>query len=378
MLTVSVEGRPLDIEHFREQGIGRYAHGLLGPLARVAQNRGGELVVLRERGGRGSPFGKAGEGQPRELAVRRPPLPKRAVEIAEQALLPLNLARLRADVHHSLSIYRTPLVSPARVVVTMHDVAPLQWPELYLQTGVVHRTLYRAVRRAAAILCVSNATRDDLVRHVAVDPAHTHVVPEAAGEGFRPVDASELRRRLGLEGPYLLYVGGLVNRDPRKDLDGLVEGFAEWSRAEGRRETLVLAGATGPAARELGERARRLGARVVFPGFVDEQDLPALYSGASCFVTASRYEGFGLSALEAIACGTPVAAYDAGAIPETAGPGALLATAGDIAKLMRSAQRLCDESDLAERLSAEGRRHASGYSWRRTAELTWDVYEQVA
>jgi glycosyltransferase involved in cell wall biosynthesis len=377
-LRVSVDGRPLDIEHLRAQGIGRYAHGLLGPLQQTADERGGELVVLRQRGGRGSPFA-GGNGLPRgQRFVRRPPLPKRVVELVEQGLLPLDLARVGAAVHHSLSIYRTPFVSRAPVVVTMHDVVPLQWPGEYLRTGVVHRALYRAVRRAAAIVCASSVAREDLLRHLKVDPARVHVVPEAADERFRPVDASEVRGRLGLEGPYLLYVGGLVHQDPRKDVEGLIDAFAAWSRAEGRPETLVLAGEIGPAGRELEQHARRAGARTVFPGFVADADLPALYSGANCLVTATRYEGFGLPALEAIACGTPVVAYDGGAIPETAGPGALLAPPGDGTKLMQGVARIADEPELAERLSAEGRRHAAGFSWRRTSELTWDVYEAVA
>ena len=113
-------------------------------------------------------------------------------------------------------------------------------------------------------------------------------------------------------------------------------------------------------------------------GFVPEADLPGLYSAACCVVMASSYEGFGLPALEALACGTPVVAHNAGAVPETAGPGALLAPPGDGAALMRAAGRVCDEPELAERLAAEGRRHAAGFSWRRTAELTWDVYERMA
>jgi glycosyltransferase involved in cell wall biosynthesis len=371
-----VDARPLDIEHVREQGIGRYAHGLLGPLAQVARERGGQLVVLRERGGRGSPFGALDGAHERFL--RRPPLPKRAVELVEQVLLPLDLARVRPRVHHSLSLYRTPLASPARVVVTMHDVVPLQWPELYLRTGLVHRTLYRAARLAAAIVCDSGAARDDVVRHLEVDPARVSVVPLAADERFRPADPEAVRARLGLDGPYLLYVGGLVNPDPRKGLEGLVDAFADWSRAQERPETLVLAGAAGPAARGLELRAGRAGTRVLLTDFVPDAELPALYSGASCLLTASRYEGFGFSALEAIACGTPVVAYDAGAIPEVAGPGALLAPPGDAAALMRAVGRVCDDRELAERLSGEGRRHAARFSWRRTAELTWDVYESVA
>ena len=375
---MSVDGRALDADDLRSQGIGRYAHGLLGSLPDVAHERGGELVVLRRRGGRGSPFAAA-DGEPSDQRlVRRPPVPRRAVELVDQGLLPLDLLRLGSAVHHSLSLYGTPILSRPPVVVTMHDVVPLQRPEDYLRTGVVHRTLYRAVRRAAAVVCPSAAARDDMLRHLEVAPERASVVPEAADERFRPVDASAVRERLRLGGPYLLYVGGLLALDPRKDVEGLVDAFAEWSRAEDRRETLVLAGELGPAARELEDSARAAGTRALFAGFVDDRELPALYSGASCFVTASRYEGFGLPALESIACGTPVAAYDAGAIPETAGPGALLAPAGDAARLLRNAGRVCDDPALRQRLSAAGRAHAAGFSWRRTAELTWDVYEAAA
>jgi glycosyltransferase involved in cell wall biosynthesis len=300
------------------------------------------------------------------------------VELVEQALLPLDLARARAAVHHSLSIYGTPIVSPAPVVVTMHDVVPLEWPDEYLKTGVAHRTLYRAVRRAAAVVCPSEASRRDLLRRLDIPPERVSVVPEAAGDQFEPTEPSASRRELSIVGPYLLYVGGLVHRDPRKDVEGLIDSFADWSRTEDRRETLVLAGAAGTEASRLEERARNAGARTVFTGFVDDRLLPGLLSGASCLVSASRYEGFGLPALEAIACGTPVVAYNAGAVPEVAGPGALLVQPGDAAALMRAVGRVCDHRELAERLSSEGRRHAARFSWRRTAELTWDVYERVA
>jgi glycosyltransferase involved in cell wall biosynthesis len=248
-------------------------------------------------------------------------------------------------------------------------VVPLQWPELYLRTGMAHRARYRAVRRAAGIVCVSNAARDDLLRHLEAEPDRVWVVPEAAGEQFWPTDPAAVRERLGLDGPYLICVGALD--DPRKDVQALIDAFAAWAAAEGRAETLVLAGPGDPA------ELRVEGARVKVVGFVPDDELAALYSGASCFVTASRYEGFGLGALEALRCGTPVVAHDAGAVPETAGPGALLAPPGDRAALMRAAGRVCDEPELAERLAAEGRRHAAGFSWRRTAELTWDVYERL-
>ena len=358
MLSVSVDARPLDLENLRSQGIGRYAHGLLGPLLEVAAERGGRLTLLRQRSSGPTPFGPIGG---RQHFVRRPPLPARSVELAEQLLLPIDLARLGADVHHSLSLYRTPLAARRALVVTMHDVAPLQWPERYLRTGIAHRTLYRAVKRAEAVICPSEAAASDVSRHLELGPERVTVIPEAADERFAPV-----AQRLEIEQPYVLYVGSLD--DPRKDVATLVEAASSWRLAGGRAETLVLAGrGRAPAA-----------PGVLNLGFVPDADLPALYSGARCLVTATRYEGFGLPALEALACGTPVVAYDAGAIPEVAGPGALLAPAGDSAALMTAVERICDDPELAAKLAAEGRRHAAGYSWRRTAERTWDVYERVS
>jgi len=243
----------------------------------------------------------------------------------------------------------------------------------------MHRVLYRAARRARLLLADSQAARRDIIAHLGVDPERVDHVPAAADECFAPTDSAALRERLGLDGPYLLFVGGLRTHDPRKDLTGLVDGFAAWHRHRGRSETLVLAGGgEGEEARSLRERARRSGAPIDFPGFVADADLPALYSGATCLVTASRYEGFGLPALEAIACGTPVVAYDAGAIPEVAGPGAICVAPGDGVALLRAAERVADDAQLRSRLSAAGRRHAASFSWRRTAELTWAAYERVA
>src|SRR5205085_7827414 len=113
---------------------------------------GGELVLLRARGAGDGAFG-SGAGEGAEMtALRRPPLPNRAAELAEQALLPFDLRRVRADVHHTLSIYRAPLRPGIPTVVTVHDVIPLMWPEEYMRTGAIHRMLYAAARRARRLI----------------------------------------------------------------------------------------------------------------------------------------------------------------------------------------------------------------------------------
>ena len=172
-------------------------------------------------------------------------------------------------------------------------------------------------------------------------------------------------------------MGGLADDDPRKDLAGLIDAFATLWRTGGRVETLVLAGRLGPAAAPLRERAARSGAPIVFTGFVHERDLPGLYRGARCLVSATRYEGFGLPMLEAIACGTPVAAYAVAALPEVCGPGADLVAPGDAAALMAAVQRLCDDDRHREALGRAGVEHARAFTWRRAAEETWAVYAKA-
>ncbi len=377
-LRVAVDARPLDIDLFRTQGIGRYAHGLLDPLQEVASERGGELVALRQpadsgaEGYAGSPGGRAEVHH-----VRRPRLGVRFPDWPEQVLLPLDLRRTRARVAHSLSIYRSAVWPGVPLVMTIHDVVPLMWPGSYLQTGLLHRVLYRAARRARLLLAVSEAVRRDTIAHLGVAPERVVHVPLAADRRFATSDPGPARTRLGLEGQFLLYVGGLATADPRKNLEGLVDAYARWRREQGRTETLVLAGRLGEAGRALEARAARAGAPVRFTGFVPDGELPSLYSAASCLVSASRYEGFGLPSLEAISCGTPVVTFHAGAAPEVIGPGGLLAADGDGVALMRAVGEVCDNPTLRARLSAEGRHHARRFSWQRTAELTWDAYERV-
>jgi glycosyltransferase involved in cell wall biosynthesis len=371
-LRVAVDARPIDIEGLRERGIGRFAANLVEALVPVASEAGGELVLLRERGGRGSPYRGVTDasGAARVLRLRRPPVPARIADLPEQLLLPVDLRRARVDVYHALSIYRTPVRAGVPAVVTIHDLIPLMWPG-QLRTGIVHGILYRAARAATRLIAVSERVKRDAVEHLGVEADRIDIVYEAVGDQFVPTDPGDVPARLGVEGPYVLYVGG---PDPRKRMPELIDGFGTWARAAERPETLVVAGPMGEDGEALATRARSAGARILFCGFVPDADLPALYSGARCLVLASRYEGFGLPALEALACGTPVAAYEVGALPEVAGPGALLVPDGEASTLFAAVQALCDRRDLRARLAAAGREHAAGFSWRRAAERTWEVY----
>ena len=208
------------------------------------------------------------------------------------------------------------------------------------------------------------------------------VIPEAADPGLAPVDdpavLDEVLSRHGLaRGGYLFYLGGI---DPRKDLPTLLRALL---RLRERGSPLVLALA-GPVQQDKHYPAlaaamseMRLGEAVKLLGFVDEADLPALFSGAAAFAFASRYEGFGLPPLEAMACGAPVVAADATAVPEVVGDAGMLFTPGDDAALAEALDALSRDAGLAAAQRAKGLARAKEFSWERAAADTLALYEEV-
>jgi glycosyltransferase involved in cell wall biosynthesis len=377
-LRVAVDARGVDLPYLRTQGMGRYTTALLEALMPVSDERGGELVVMRAAERPPSPFAGAAIAQP-TITLRRPRLPEPLAVGAERILLARDVRRVGAGLLHSTAVYRAVPNPGTPWILSLHDVIPLLFRQEYLRSGLLYRLMYATARRAALILTVSERSREDIVAQLGVPAERVEVVPGAAGERFHPTQPDPaVLHGLGITPPYILYVGGLAQRDPRKRVPELIRAFAAWSTSRDRSETLVLTGRLGPATEQLREAARHAGARIVFTGFVPDDALPALYSGAACLVSASRYEGFDLPALEALACGTPVAAFRVGAHEEVAGPGAILVQSTDAASLMRAVQSLCDDSELRARLGAAGQAHAASFSWRRSAELTWAAYERVA
>jgi alpha-1,3-rhamnosyl/mannosyltransferase len=226
----------------------------------------------------------------------------------------------------------------------------------------------RLLGRADLVLAVSEHVAADAGRLAGVQPGRLLVVPEGVGSGFRPVPgaAARLSERHGVARPYLLYVGAL---DARKDPRGLLRAW-QTARAAGADVDLVLAGPSGKQAPAELPGARRL-------GHVDHATLVDLYTAAACFVFPSRYEGFGLPLLEAMACGCPVAAYSNSSITEVVGDAGVLVKDGDAEALGRAAAELACEPDRAAEMRAAGLSRARDYPWRRAAEGTVDAYRRL-
>jgi glycosyltransferase involved in cell wall biosynthesis len=308
---------------------------------------------------------------------------QRFAPFLDQFLTPCDQLRTRADLHHAFSIYYHCWTFSCPIVLTIHDVIPLIFPEHYMQTGLKHRMLFRLARRADHILSPSEHSRRDVHRLLRIPLDRITVTHEAADDRFQPADdparVDEVIHRYGISGPYILYVGGFTKRDPRKNVRQLVEVYREL-RTEGfEKVRLVLAGKLGDYSRALMQEMGGFGCEsgVVFTDYVEADDLPYLYNGASCFVFPSSYEGFGLPVLEAISCGTPTIAYRNSSIPEVLGDAGVLIDGREPRQLLEAIRTVLTHEGLSRGLRAKGIEQAKRFNWEETARRTLAVYREV-
>jgi glycosyltransferase involved in cell wall biosynthesis len=358
---VLVDARPLQGPDAR-RGIGSYVRGLIAGLREEGfDGRTGLLFDAR------LPLPQVPTGDFVAFTVRRR-YRGRAGLIEEAVAMGDDLARLRPAVYHATTL-ALPGRSPVPVVATVHDLIP--WA-LGGRQMLGERTRWwlgrRLLRRADLVLAPSLATGADARRLGAVPAERLVVVAEGVAPGFRPsADARErVARRHGIRGPYLLFVGAL---DARKDPRALLRAWRV-AIAAGADVELVLAGASSRQAPADMGPARRL-------GYLDLPALVDLYSAATCLVFPSRYEGFGLPLLEAMACGCPAVAYRNSSLPEVAGDAVLLAPDGDAEALGRSAADIALDPGLAARLRSAGLARASAFTWRKAATRTIAAYERL-
>jgi glycosyltransferase involved in cell wall biosynthesis len=363
----------------RVRGIGRYSRNLLAAFARRAP-RDVEWTLLRLRNfPAADPVLLPAHDDIATSRLRRPELSMLALD---PVLLSFELGGRAIDVYHSTQL-SLPARRDFRAIVTIHDLAPLIWPSHYLRlpySRIGHAWQYALARRADAVIAVSEATKRDVVERLKVPEDRVTVVPEAVDTDFAPPSAAAgralARARFGVPERYVLYVGQF---DPRKNVRGLLRGFA----AVADRETdlrLVIVGELGKLSshlREALETERVPRDRVIVTGFVDDQTLAALYAGAECLLHAAFLEGFGLTALESLAAGTPVVGYAAGAVAEVVGDAGLLVPSGDEAALGHALGRFLDDGSLRETLRARARLRAGSFSWDRAADQTLAVYRGV-
>jgi glycosyltransferase involved in cell wall biosynthesis len=265
-----------------------------------------------------------------------------------------------------------PLVNPKHSVVVIYDVGHRVFPRahalrerLYLEWSI-----RRHVRLATRLLTISEASKRDLVRLYRADPARIDVAYPAVDTSFKPASPAEIarvRRAHGLAERYVLHLGTIK---PRKNLPRLIHAFA---RAQLPPDTqLALGGMTtyGAAAVEEAITSSGLEQRVRRLAYVPDTDLAALFSGATAVAIVSLYEGFGMPALEALACGAPLLVSDRGSLPEIASNAAVVVDASQVDSITRGLERLVGDETLREELRERGLRRAAEFEWATAALVT--------
>jgi len=373
-LRIALDGLPLQV---RSAGVASYVRGLVGGLAALDADLELRLVGLpwpapapRDAGWPAGVRAAPALGYP--LAMGTPlPLPR---------LLSAEAAFGDADLFHATA-YAMPRARRTPVVLTVHDLTLLRLPEV--GTAALRRSVRRAAAEAGAarlVIADSEATRRDLIELAGVAPAAIRVVPLGVGAEFRPQPVAAARAavttRFGLTEPYLLHLGTV---EPRKNLPLLVEACARLWREGRLTHRLVLAGPPGwgSAALEASIARHGVGDRVRRLGRVADAERPALYGAADAVLIPSVYEGFGLPLLEAMACGAPAVASDAGALPEVAGDAALLLDPRDAQAWAEAIAALLGDPALAARLRTAGPPRAAAFTWARCARETLAVYREA-
>lgn len=281
-------------------------------------------------------------------------------------------------VHYPASI--GPLDGGPNVVVTVHDCIFLRHPEWFRwERAAYYRWAgCRSARRAARLIADSEATAQDIETLMGIARGRIDVIPLGVDSAFAPAAPQAVaatRVRYGLPERYFLYVGTL---EPRKNVARLVRAWD--SVAAGLPEDLVIAGREGWKTAEIHAaiQSAKHRDRIFLPGFIAQEDLPAVLSGARAFVWPSLYEGFGLPVLEAMACGVPVLTSNTSSLLEVAGDAALLVDPEREVAIADGLRGLSQDSSLHSRLADAGIKRATSFTWQRCAEAALAVYERVA
>jgi glycosyltransferase involved in cell wall biosynthesis len=362
-------------------GIGRYTRNLMRAVADLDSRNQYVLLVAG-----GWTKGENQEHWPGNFHLCSLPLSDRWMNLLWQRLripVPVRWFTGPLDLFHSPDFVLPP-TGRLPAILTVHDLSFLRVPQFFVSgfREYLESAVSRAVNNATHILVDSDSTRRDLAELMGVEARRVTVVYPGVESRFRPILDRNLldsvRVQYGLPERFIL---GLSTLQPRKNFQGLIAAFEKLLATQRdppvfKDLKLVIAGGKGWMYDETLSSVERLGLqdKVLFPGFIKDEDLPALYTLASVFAFPSWYEGFGLPILEAMACGTPVVAADNSSLPEVAGDAALMVDASDTVGLSRSLARVLIDEALRRQLEASGRKQAARFTWQAAAAKLVHAY----
>ncbi len=376
-MLIGLDGIPLTE---LKTGVGHYTFELARALARVAPQNDFELAYPSSFPPIDLTGNESSSSLPTNLKASRinvGPLGRHWWSIG----LPRYVRRRGIELFHGTN-YDVPLRRHCATVLTVHDLSLLTHPETHEKARVrrARRRLGLMAREATVIITPTESMRREVCDFLGLSPENIFAVPEAFRECFRPETraASEgVRRRFGIEGDFLLTVGTI---EPRKNIGTLVRAFTNVLRQNPSRALqLVIAGKKGWLTSQFFSEVEKSGFadRIVFTGYLFDDDLRALYSSCLLFVYPSIYEGFGLPPLEAMACGAPAIVSCIPTLVETTQGAACYFDPASDADLTRAIVDLMINDSARQSLAATGLEQAAKFSWEQTAQMTLSVYEEA-
>ena len=371
MKRIAIDMRPL--LEARRAGVGTYA----AEMTRALVARGGDRYALFSNAASGAiPADIPPEGPFCEHRFSH--LPNRLLNTGFRVGYP-RLESLIGPVDALWLPNMNFVATHAPTAVTVHDLSFLRYPRFFTaKQRLWHAAIgFRGMlERTAAIIAVSSHTKDDLMDLCGVPASRISVAPPAAHARYAPADAdtvARVRATYGITREYFLFLGAL---EPRKNVEGLIDAF-DLARTDA---DLVIAGGNGWLCEGIYARAARSKKRdrIRFIGYVQENDKPALYTGALAFAYPSFYEGFGMPPLEAMACGTPVVASRAASLGEVVADAGLLADPYDAAEIAAAMDAAATDSGLRAMLRERGFARAKAYSWEQSAAVVAEVLHTIS
>ena len=367
-------------------GIGRYSRELVRAIVEHGPQHRYRLFYAAGGLTAASPYHAAlatlAAAHPMVRPVPIPLSPRRLTQFWQRLRAPLPVEWFigRVDVVHAPDFVLPPTL--ARTLLTVHDLSFLVYPQLTVPSMVryLSAAVPRSVQRASHILADSEATKRDLTRLLGVPASRTSVVYPGLAAGFGPVTpehAAVVRQKLDLPAQFLVFVSTL---SPRKNVVRLIMAFSQLVRSAQVAPdlALLLIGQRGWMDDEIFMAIEQaaLGERLRWLRFVDDGDLPAVYTLAAATVYPSLYEGFGLPALEALACGSPVVTANNSSLPEVVGAAAILVDALSVDSIAAGITQVLHDAPLREQLRLAGRQQVQAFSWATAAQQVLAWYEQ--
>jgi glycosyltransferase involved in cell wall biosynthesis len=284
------------------------------------------------------------------------------------------------DIFHATNFTAPPQKS-GKLILTIHDVGFARMPENHPQSSrILNQILPHQLERADKIIVVSGFTRDEVVEVFAVPERKIRVIHNGVSPDFHPVADKEaaamIARKYRIDQEYILFVGKL---EARKNINGVVEAYGIFKKQSKMQHKLVLAGSLGWKGEEALQKAVESGLEkdVIHLGYVPDEDLPWLMSGATVFLYPSLYEGFGIPTIEAMACGIPVIASNSTSLPEVVGDAGLLVDPDNTEEIATALSRILDDASLRDELVRKGLERCKDFTWRKAAEQTFELYREL-